>query len=530
MNKSYQKRIGCARECLLPQQVRERIEGALRQQTSLRSSLLRRIVFHVEKWYHDNGFYGARVVRHGPLESNDQLIFEVNEGDITKLDFKFQDKLGNICKGNTNIGVIKRALPREIAVGKAYNIRALDKAYESIYSLNLFSNVNIIPQFDHRNGAMSAEIVLQERPQKWRTDVRTCLKMVPGLAFLPTLTSLQQSGTTIYFERQNIKGLNRSFQGAITLSNLFYPEDFNFEYTHPYMDGLDDPRNRTLRASCFNTRQHSPVFRCGPRANDKPICVDRKGFKATITENYTEKSKFTYGVVMEDIRTRDEDGSIAARGHRVSFNGPQVRNNSPDSTTLSGTGIDRMATFQANLTRDNTISVNGTIVGARDVIQVDQGVGIDTKPAFFNRLQMSATRFIPLRNVQEGEGNAAPPLLVLHGAIGNCVGDVPYHEAFTIGGPNSARGYNVGETAASRRKLEVAAEIRVPVKNTNTNLCGFVEHRNDLGGSIGSPENRTRGHGSSAGVGIQLGLLRAEYVLDDSSGKGSVLFHLGERF
>jgi hypothetical protein len=39
-------------------------------------------------------------------------------------------------------------------------------------------------------------------------------------------------------------------------------------------------------------------------------------------------------------------------------------------TTLSGTGIDRMAFLQANITRDNTEFVNGAIIGDRYIFQV----------------------------------------------------------------------------------------------------------------------------------------------------------------
>ncbi|GFQ00898.1 protein toc75-3 chloroplastic [Phtheirospermum japonicum] len=334
----------------------------------------------------------------------------------------------------------------------------------------------------------------------------------------------------IQFGHHNIKGLNRSFEGAITLNNLFDPEDdidFNFDYTHPYLDGVDNPRNRTFRATSFNTRKLSPVFRGATGADDIPIWVDRKGIKATITEDYTKQSKFTYGLVVEDIKTRDEEGNIAARGHRVSLDG-QFRGNGP-STTLSGTGNDRLTFLQANLTRDNTRFVNGALVDGRDVFQVGQGIGIGTKFAFFNRAKVSATRFIPLRKVKEGKGNAAPPVLVLHGLYGNCVGDLPNHEAFTIGGPHSVRCYNVGEIGASRSKLEVAAEVRIPVKNAT--VYGFAEHGNDLGSSVGLAGNPMRkGHGSSYGLRIRFGQLRAEYAVGHNTRKGAFFFHFGDRF
>lgn len=60
---------------------------------------------------------------------------------------------------------------------------------------------------------------------------------------------------------------------------------FKLEYVHPYLDGVTDPRNRTFRASCFNSRKLSPVFTGGPGVDEvPPIWVDRAGVKATITE------------------------------------------------------------------------------------------------------------------------------------------------------------------------------------------------------------------------------------------------------
>lgn len=60
---------------------------------------------------------------------------------------------------------------------------------------------------------------------------------------------------------------------------------FKAEYVHPHVDGVDDPRNRTFRASCFNSRKLSAVFTGGPGVEDVPsVWVDRAGFKANLTE------------------------------------------------------------------------------------------------------------------------------------------------------------------------------------------------------------------------------------------------------
>ncbi|GFZ19853.1 translocon at the outer envelope membrane of chloroplasts 75-III [Actinidia rufa] len=202
-------------------------------------------------------------------------------------------------------------------------------------------------------------------------------------------------------------------------------------------------------------------------------------------------------------------------------------------TTLSGTGIDRMAFAQANITRDNTKFVNGAIVGERNMFQLDQGLGIGSKFPFFNRHQLTLTRFIQLKKVEEGAGKPPPPVLVLHSHYGGCVGDLPSYDAFTLGGPYSVRGYNMGEIGAARNILELATELRIPVRNTH--VYAFAEHGNDLGSSKdvkGNPTAvyRRMGYGSSYGLGVKLGLVRAEYAVDHNSGTGAIFFRFGERF
>lgn len=92
-------------------------------------------------------------------------------------------------------------------------------------------------------------------------------------------------------------------------------------------------------------------------------------------------------------------------------------------------------------------------------LQVDQGLGIGSKFPFFNRHQLTLTRFFQLKEVEEGAGKPPPPVLVLHGHYGGCVGDLPSYDAFTLGGPYSVRGYNMGEIGAARQILEVGATL-----------------------------------------------------------------------
>ncbi|KAL4323724.1 hypothetical protein GQ457_11G019550 [Hibiscus cannabinus] len=531
--KDYRRRIERARPCLLPMQVHREVLQMLRDQGKVSARLLQKIRDRVQKWYHDEGYACAQVVNFGNLNTK-EVVCEVVEGDITQLVVQFQDKLGNVVEGNTQLSVVRRELPRQLRQGNVFNIEAGKQALRNVNSLGLFSNIEVNPQPDEKNeGGIIVEIKLKELDQK-SAEVSTEWSIVPGRGGRPTLASLQPGGT-VSFEHRNLKGLNRSILGSLTTSNFFSHQDdlaFKLEYVHPYLDGVYNPHNRTLRANCFNSRKLSPVFTGGPGVDEvPPIWVDRAGVKFSITENFTRQSKFTYGLVMEEITTRDESSHISPNGQRVLPTGGISADGPP--TTLSGTGVDRMAFLQANITRDNTKFVNGAIVGERNVFQVDQGLGIGSKFPFFNRHQLTITRFLQLKQVEEGAGKSPPPVLVLHGHYGGCVGDLPSYDAFTLGGPFSVRGYNMGELGAARNILELGAEIRIAVRNTH--IYAFVEHGNDLGSSKdvkGNPTEvyRRMGHGSSYGAGVKLGLVRAEYAVDHNNGTGAVFFRFGERY
>lgn len=87
-------------------------------------------------------------------------------------------------------------------------------------------------------------------------------------------------------------------------------------------------------------------------------------------------------------------------------------------------------------------------------------MGIGSGMPFFNRHTASLTRFRQLAPIPEGS-SAPPPVLVLHGRYGGCIGDMASYDLFMLGGPHSVRGFNIGELAASRSFLEGAVEIRV---------------------------------------------------------------------
>ena len=148
--------------------------------------MLQNIRDRVQKWYHDEGYACAQVVNFGNLNTN-EVVCEVVEGDITRVVIQFQDKLGNVCEGNTQIGVVKRELPKQLQKGNVFNIEAGKQALRNINSLSLFSNIEVNPRPDEKNeGGIIVEIKLKELEQK-SAEVSSEWSIVPGRGGRPTL-------------------------------------------------------------------------------------------------------------------------------------------------------------------------------------------------------------------------------------------------------------------------------------------------------------------------------------------------------
>ncbi|GJN06836.1 hypothetical protein PR202_ga24605 [Eleusine coracana subsp. coracana] len=459
--------------CILPEGVREELQAMVRGQGKVTPRLLRRINDRVQKWYHDEGFACAQVVNFRKPESG-EVACEVVEGDITTVEYRFLDKLGNIVDGNTNVAVIDRELPPQLLPGQIYNSGVGNQAIKYIDSLGLFSNVELSPRPDEtKEGGVVVEVKLSE-PEPKSVELNTDWSIVPWRKGLPSLAALKPGGT-VSFAHRNIAGLNRSLVGSVTSSNLLNPKSF------------------------------------------------------------TKQSTCTYGLVVEEIKVLDDKNKICTHGSRILPSGTLTMDGPP--TTLSGTGVDQMTFLQGNITRDTTEFVNGTPIGDRFIFHCDQGLGIGTNNPVFNRHQLSPTKFINLNKQEQGAGKPPPAVLALHGRYAGCIGDLPAYDAFALGGPHSVRGFNMGEVSAARNMVEGAIELSVPVtvKNNHAQVYAFAEHGNDLGSSKDVKGNPTAffqraGQGTSFGFGVKIGPVRAEFTLDFNALKGTFNIRFGERF
>ena len=106
-----------------------------------------------------------------------------------------------------------------------------------------------------------------------------------------------------------------------------------------------------------------------------------------------------------------------------------------------------------------------------------------------------------------------------------------------LGGPNSVRGYGIGDVATSRTYFLASAEYRFPIYRFIGGVV-FADFASDLGTSdevLGEPgvQRRKPGTGAGFGVGLRLnspfGIIRADFGVTDQ-GDSRLQFGFGQRF
>ena len=339
------------------------------------------------------------------------------------------------------------------------------KALRDVFGTQMFENVQVLqkPQDDPaQQHLIDVEVLVKERPAK-TAEIECEWAVQPGDKGRPSLASYVPGGSLL-FEHRNLGGNGTQLSALITTQNFLQPVDdlgFKVDLRRPYVFGTEDPKKTSLAATAFNARKLSSVFLSNGGTEVPPVWVDRAGVKVGLSESYNRNSKGSLSVVMESVSCRDDSGAPCTAGQRTGYDG-QPQSGPP--TTLSDSGNDKLVFLQGDLVRDATYFKHGVLLGARDILTVDQGLGIGSAFPVFNRATLSATRFLPLDLPTTSK---APASLVLHGKVGNTVGDVASYDYFTLGGPFSCRGYNIGELGSARRFVELAAELRHPIPKTS---------------------------------------------------------------
>ena len=94
------------------------------------------------------------------------------------------------------------------------------------------------------------------------------------------------------------------------------------------------------------------------------VWVDRSGAKFNLVEQHTGSNRANYGLVLEQITTRDEEGQIVGSSNKINMRTQQEVANGPP-TTHSSKGVDRVLLLQGDVVRDDTEWIHETQVGSR---------------------------------------------------------------------------------------------------------------------------------------------------------------------
>jgi len=531
----------------LPPELKQRISGKLKRAEYVTPALLGWAVQSVQSFYSEQEMPFNRLETVEGVDT-DCISFRVKEGLVKSV--RFRDHEDPDRKLLMPSEMLRQEMP--LQAGRVYNYKDATKALRKLYGSEWFDSVNIQPYFGGEDpnvvtpgdDSTRLEILLMEKPVK-TGDVGLDWSIAPGQSGRPGLVSLVPSAE-LFLEHRNVDGKGSQVSASVISPSLLNASEdlaYQLSYTKPFLRGSplsgSKPFAGRFQATAFNYRKQSGVFTPNAAvAEDVPaVWMARQGVRAGFFENYSCNSKGSAALVLQQVQAADENGNPCVRGGRGLADGSIAMDGPP--TTLGASGTDYLASVQGTLVRDATYSEGVTTLGKRDILEVSQGLFCGTTFPFFNRHTLSSTRFLPLAPEswakQRGEG-AKPrsrPSLVLHGKCGGCIGDLPTYEAFTLGGPNSIRGYKVGEVATCRAFAEAAAEVRVPLfKKT---LYGFAEYGSDLGSSkhvAGNPSAvyRREGQGASFGGGLKVGIVRFEYAKNCNTGEGNWYAMFGDRF
>ncbi|PNW85183.1 hypothetical protein CHLRE_03g175200v5 [Chlamydomonas reinhardtii] len=433
--------------------------------------------------------------------------------------------------------------------GHHYHVEDGYDAMNSIFACGLLEDINIEPEQDPSDvNKINVKIRCEEvQPKSMELDLDWSFQLKNGIPSINRQSLIP--GGSVEVSHENLFGNSESATLSLSASDWRNPSadlGFSVAYSEPFYKP-----HTTRNAQLFNTRKTSTIFTPGGESEVPPVFVDRFGLKGWTSQITGQDNKVEHALMLQLVSTLDENGQVVAKGTKVQ-RGYYADNGPP--TTNSGNGRDLSLSYQGFFALDNVRFINGNQLGERMLFQVDQGLNpsislpggrkLGLSGGIYNRATASYTKFLEapflpkLTTEQLWKERKAPNTVVLHAKAGNALGDVAAYDYFSLGGPYSVRGYSHGEIGAARRFLELATEVRVPLKNYGLpgTAYGFVEYATDLGSGRelnGNPTEyyRKPGRGMSYGLGLKaLGACRFEYARDCNAGTGTFLVNFGERF
>jgi outer membrane protein insertion porin family len=482
----------------------EPFQGQLNQPIS--PSALKQTVQKINQWYKDNNYSLARVIS---IQPNQLGILTVNvaEGVVGDIKFKFVnddgetvDSKGKPVTGRTKTEFLVKQL--KLNSGDVFKDDIVRQDVMRLYGLGLFESVNVTLDGD---AAKTNVVYLVKEIGARSVNLGGSYNADQGIL-----------GTLNYQDR-NVGGINDTISANVQVGR----RDLQFDSTFNSPYRLTDPDRIGYTINAFRKRGLSEVFNGDIKlANGDKIREGKVGGSVSFQrpiDDWNASLGFNY----ERVTIRDRDGKIT----------PKDEQGNP--LTLSGTGIDDLATVSFTATkdrRDNPLNpTNGSIIK----FSTEQSVPLGNGNISMNRLQANYSQYVPVQIYKSSQ----PQVFAVNLQAGTVLGNLPPYEAFTLGGPTSVRGYDAGNVGSGRSYVLASAEYRFPIIQALGGVL-FADYASDLGSGdtiVGNPAG-TRGKPGSGfgyGAGVRfdspLGLLRADYGLNDQ-GESRLHFGIGQRF
>lgn len=474
-------------------------------------TLINQSIRQINDWYRQNGYTLARVVAATPNQDG-TLTLEVAEGTIGEIQIRFTDEQGktttdkgDLVRGRTQESFLRQQL--QVKPGQIFQEQAVRQDLQRLFQTGLFTNGRITLEGDARRTIVVYNL----------TESRSRALNVSG----GYSDDLGIYGNFGYSDR-NFNGIGQQLSSNVLVGSK--DVQFDGRFVSPYRE--TEPDKLGYSVSGFRRRGTSRVFDDEIRlANGDRVREGRFGGGVAVNRPLGDGWDGSLGVNYTQISIRDGDGDVARRDERG------------NPLSLSGTGIDDLTTVNFTATRDGRDNPIDPTRGSVLSFSTEQSVPIGRGNILSNRLQANYSQYVPVNFFNLEKTQQQPEVLAFNVQAGTTIGDLPPYNAFTLGGPNSVRGYGAGEVGTGRSYVLASAEYRFPIYSIVGGAV-FADFASDLGSGkavLGEPgvERGRPGSGFGIGLGVRvkspLGVIRAGYGINDQ-GEGRFQLGVGEKF
>ncbi len=474
-------------------------------------SALNQGVRQINQWYAQNNYNLARVIALQPSRDG-VLTIEVAEGVISDVQIRFTDEQGRLVddKGNPIRGRTQESFITQQVQLKPGQVFRDDLARQDLQKLvqtGLFTNARVSLEGDAKRTIVVYNVAeARTRAVNATGGYNTDLGLYGGLNY----------------QDRNIAGIGQQLSTNVLIGTK--DAQFDGRFVSPYRPSEPDTLGYSVNA--FRRRGLSRVFDDNVKlANGDRVREGRFGGGVEVNRPIDQDWNGSLGLNYNRVSLRDATGNVVRRD----------RNGNPLS--FSGTGIDDLVSINFNATRDKRDNVIDPTSGSFLSLSTEQFLPIGSGSILANRIQANYTQYVPVNILNTLQTKNEPETFAFNVQGGTTIGDLPPYNAYSLGGPNSVRGYDTGDVGIARSYVLASAEYRFPIYSIIGGAV-FADFASDLGSSasvLGQPgiERGRPGSGFGIGAGVRLksplGIIRADFGLNDQ-GDSRVQFGFGQKF